>query len=263
MTFPSEFKFLLRSFLGWVAIVLILSALIFSVGLKTQTLFGVEIPVPEITEHSFASAIFERMAQDLVPPGIELAATSPLDAFVIEIELSVLLALLLISPFLLFAVLRYLSPALYEREKRVLRLAVVPVFVLFIAGAAFAYAFVIPKTFAFLYIYVPALGVMPLFFVREFIAEVVAFLVAAGFMFQVPVAMVLLSRLGIISPLFWRTHWRYAVLTFLIATAIITPDGSGVTMLMFSLPLTLLYMGGLFLSGRPAVRSASLKVKSL
>jgi sec-independent protein translocase protein TatC len=69
-------------------------------------------------------------------------------------------------------------------------------------------------------------------------------MMAVGIMFLLPVFMVFLSFLGIVKPCFWKNNWRYALLIFLIFSAIITPDGTGITMIMLSAPLAGLYFLG-------------------
>ena len=108
----------------------------------------------------------------------------------------------------------------------------------------FAYAFVIPPTFKALYAYTAVTGVTSLFSMETFVSSVVTFMMITGVLFLLPVFMILLSFLGIIPPPFWWEHWRYAQVAFLVFSAIITLDGSGVSMVLLSLPLSGLYAVG-------------------
>ncbi len=249
-TLTAELKHFMTSLVKGLLVFLILTVLLFGIGLRHTELFGRSVVVPVFSVHSISARVFEKMSHDLVPSGVQLVVTSPLDAFIIQTEVAALMAIIILSPYFLFSIIHYISPALYRRERRALFLTIVPVYLLFFAGASFAYTFIIPKTFEFLYIYVPAIGATPLFLADVFVANTLSMMVVTGLMFQLPVCMVLLSYFGVIPPSFWRRHWRYAVLTFLAVTAIITPDGSGVTMLILSLPLTILYVVGLFMSER-------------
>jgi sec-independent protein translocase protein TatC len=85
-----------------------------------------------------------------------------------------------------------------------------------------------------------------------FVSLIFMLMGVSGLMFLMPVAMVLSSFFGIIKPAFWQKYWRHAVFAFVLITAVITPDGSGITMAMLTVPLCLLYVGGMLVSLRYA-----------
>lgn len=249
-TLLSEIARLLQGLLLWIMVWLVLSAVIFSVGLQKVVWAEHTWRVPIITTHSFASDVLVRMTHDLVPPGVHLIVTDPFAAFTLETEVSILLAFCILLPVGLIGLLRYMSPALYRTERIVLYSLVVPGLLLFAAGVVFAYVLVIPPMLFFLFDFVPATGAEPLYSLTDFFPNILSILVVTGLMFELPIGMIVLSYLGIIRSSFWRTHWRYAVLTFLILTAIITPDASGVSMIILTTPLMLLYGVGLSISSR-------------
>jgi sec-independent protein translocase protein TatC len=84
--------------------------------------------------------------------------------------------------------------------------------------------------------------------VDEFIYYVIGLTSAVGVMFLMPLFMIMLSATGIIEPNFWAKKWQVACLTFLIASALITPDGTGITMMLLFAPLAVLYAGGYYFS---------------
>ena len=88
----------------------------------------------------------------------------------------------------------------------------------------------------------------PYFSLDSFVSSVFLLTVSVGVIFLLPVVMVLLTRLSIIPHEWWWEHWRGALLTSLILSAVITPDGSGVTMAFLFIPLMLLYGIGAVLS---------------
>jgi len=101
-----------------------------------------------------------------------------------------------------------------------------------------------------LYPFATTLGAVPFFGIDEFIYYVFGLMVAVGVMFLLPIFMVLLSYIGLVEPAFWKSKWRYALLFFLVLSAIITPDGTGVTMIMLFLPLVALYLFGYFFANK-------------
>ena len=224
-------------------VLLVVSAFFFIFGIRTVPLFGYSVPIPTPVPagDSFAGLFFERMQADLIPESIRLVVTTPLEAFTAQVQIAFALALIVLMPIFLLRSVLFFSDALYPNEQRALVRTVTPSLLLFILGATFAYIFIIPPTIVFLYGYASSLGAETLFSTGSFVGMVVGLMLAVGTMFMTPVAMALLSWLGVVPPVFWVEQWRYALLTLLIFSAIITPDGSGVTMLLVSVPLSALY----------------------
>src|SRR5436309_1367552 len=115
---------------------------------------------------------------------------------------------------------------------------------LFIAGVLVSLLVVLPFTFPFLYAFAYSFGATPLLRLDEFLDFVLWFSLAFGLAFELPVVMYGLSYLGIVSPEFWKKNWRYATIAIFIFGAVITPDGSGVTMMLVSIPMLFLYVAG-------------------
>jgi len=248
MSFLEEIRVLKKTILFWIAFLLVVSALSFFFGPGEANLFGKNVIVPTLGAPSFATELFFTLESKLVPVGVELIVTNPFAAFIAQVKISFLIAFMLGLPFLIYALARYLAPALYGHERSILFKVTVPSFVLFIIGAVFAYAVVIPPTFRFLYEYASNFGVVPFFSVNEFISIIFGLAIMTGVLFLLPVFMYILSRLGIVEGGFWSRNWRYALVTFLIFSAIITPDGSGVSMVLLTLPMAGLYAVGIGVS---------------
>ena len=250
MTYLDELREWGRHFSHWAILILFFSLFFFSFGLKQFAIFGQVILVPVPASQSFSVLFFEIVKNDLVPEGVSFIVTNPASAFTSQALISVLLALVFSVPYILYTLIRYLSPALFVREQKAIIGVIVPSVLLFVSGMLFAYFFIIPPTFSFLYDFAPRIGAIPLFSVNEFISLVFSLVVITGFSFLLPVCMFLMSRLGLIPGIVWRKNWRIACVAFLIFAALITPDGSGITMAFLSLPLCALYGLGVFLSGR-------------
>jgi sec-independent protein translocase protein TatC len=122
---------------------------------------------------------------------------------------------------------------------------VLPVFLLFIFGAVFSYLLVIPFTLNFLYSYGESIGAETFLTVNDFITFVLQFILGFGIAFQLPIIMYLLSLSGLTDSKFWQKNFRYAIIIITIFGAVITPDGSGVTMWFVALPMIALYAVGI------------------
>lgn len=244
MDFFKEFKKFIKSILFWIYFLIGFSFFFFLFGLKEIGIFGRRFLFPLPVEHSFSIQIFKKIQQDFLPAGVQLIVTNPLSAFLAQVLISILLAVALTFPFFLYGIIKYLSPALLKQEKKAFARVLFPSVFLFLSGCFFAYFFLIPLTFKILYPYTAAIGAIPFFSVNEFITLVLSIMITTGIMFLLPVFMALLSFLGIVEPGFWRINWRYSLLFFLIFSAIITPDGTGITMMILFMPLAGLYFLG-------------------
>jgi sec-independent protein translocase protein TatC len=122
---------------------------------------------------------------------------------------------------------------------------VLPVFLLFIFGVVFSYLLVIPFTLNFLYSYGESIGAETFLTVNDFITFVLQFILGFGIAFQLPIIMYLLSLSGLTDSKFWQKNFRYAIIIITIFGAVITPDGSGVTMWFVALPMIALYAVGI------------------
>ncbi len=255
----SEFKKLTHHLLSWFVFLLILIIFFFSFGMREISLYGKELFVPLPTaSSSFAAAFFEYLHTNLVPKGVTLIVTNPLTAFIAQIKTAFFLAFIVSFPFLLQSVITYFAPALYWHERRSFFIIFTSTVALFIGGVLFSYVIVIPPTFRILYEYTDSLGATPFFEAGEFLTLVFGLSFAVGIMFLLPIFMYLLYRLGIVPDNFWSKHWRYALFSFLLVSAIITPDGSGVSMLLLTTPLIALYgLGTIISNNRSSVNQSS------
>ena len=244
MTFFQQLKIFINHILYWIYSFIGLSFFFFLFGFKKIAIFGKEFFFLLPSENSFAVLVFNKISQDLLPTGVQLITTNPISAFVSQILLSMLLGFLATVPLFIYKIIMYLSPALFPHEKKAVLWSLMPLAFLFFCGSAYSYFFLIPETFEILYPYATNVGAIAYFAIDEFTHYVFGLTTVVGVMFLLPVFMVLLSCLEIIKPEYWKSKWQYALLIFLISSAIITPDGTGITMMMLFLPLLLLYFAG-------------------
>jgi sec-independent protein translocase protein TatC len=250
MTFLGELKILIGHVFYWFCSFIFFSFFFFIFGIKRTVILGINIVLPLPSENSISVQVFNRIKHDLLPLGVQLITTNPLNAFVSQISISLMLSFLFTIPLLIYKAITYIHPALLPREKKVVLWSLLPFITLFFSGCLFSYLFIIPATFKVLYPFATVMGAIPFFSIDEFIQYVFGLTTAVGAMFLLPLFMILLSFLKIIKADFWMKKWRYALLFFLIVSAIITPDGTGITMAMLFFPLVLLYFGGCYFSNK-------------
>lgn len=226
----------------------------FFFSFKKIDLYGISVFLPMPAFSSVSAQFFKKFQKDILGDKIQLIVTNPLSAFLGQALTSLMLAFISFFPFFIYKIIRYISPAFYRDEKKVLFKILIPSLILFIGGCIFAYFILIPPTFKILYSYAETIGAVQFINVNEFIIYVFGIMITSGILFLLPVMMATLNYLGVVDSSFWKDNWQYAVLFFLIFSAIITPDGSGITMLILSLPLSVLYFGG-FIAGKKIQRS--------
>lgn len=214
---------------------------LFFLTLKPVTVLGGVFLFPVFGSPSLVTQLFLSAKSFLVPADIPLVALGPVSSFTAPIMTALLLTILLVFPYGLYLFGTFLRPALYQAERGALSRILLPALVLFYLGCTLAYTIIIPQTFRILYSFSAPIGVTPLFALDTFISTVFLLTLAVGLTFLLPIVMAILTRFRLVPQGFWLRHWRGAVLATVIFSAVVTPDGSGVTMVFLSIPLLVLY----------------------
>jgi sec-independent protein translocase protein TatC len=221
-------------------------AFVISCHLYPIEVSGIQLYYPEIDPvNNIAAQITTHMKNNLVPQGVQLIQTEPGQAFFAQIYVAALVAIVAGMPMIIKESVGFIKPALKEREIKITRSIALPALGLFIAGCVFSYFLVIPFMLEFLYKYGDASGLITFLNIMDFIAFVLQYLLAFGISFQIPLIMYALTMAGIVDSKFWRKNARYAILAIVVFGAIVTPDGSGVTMWFIAVPMMALYFGGM------------------
>ena len=206
-------------------------------------------PIPEPL-NNIAAQITNHMKFNLVPESVQLIQTAPGQAFFAQIYIAALVGVVVGMPIIIRELVGFIKPALKENEINVSRSISIPALGLFIAGCVFSYNFVIPYILEFLYRYGESAGLVTFLNIMDFVTFVLQFLLAFGFSFQLPLVMYAISASGMVDSDFWRKNIRYAIVIIVIFGAVITPDGSGVTMWFIAIPMIVLYVAGMFIIER-------------
>jgi sec-independent protein translocase protein TatC len=190
--------------------------------------------------------------------GRRLVYTHPGEGFSILMQTAIIVGVVIALPVIIYQVWLFLSPALYQKEKRIAVPVILGAVLLFIAGAALAWYFVLPMTLRFL----SALGdeaFDQMITAADYFGFVTSMVLAMGAVFELPIAILFLSALGLVTPRFLAKYRRHALLASYLAAAIITPGDLFVTSVALMVPLYLLYelsIGLSFFVSRKRQRSA-------
>jgi len=182
--------------------------------------------------------LLKRPITPLVPEGM-LLFTSPTEPMTVTLKLSFVIGFVLALPIVVYHVWAFLSPALFEREKKVLVPALMGAFVLFLLGVAMAYFMVLPLALRFLLGFQTE-ALAPIITIGEYLRFATRLILAFGVIFELPLVTLLLSLLGIINAGTLRKYRRHAIVGVSVLSALLTPADVG-TMIMMMVPLLLLY----------------------
>jgi sec-independent protein translocase protein TatC len=203
----------------------------------------------------FASKLYALLAQPLLsklPKGGQMIATDVTTPFFVPLKVAMMAAFLIALPYILYQLWRFIAPGLYAHEKRLVVPLIAASTVLFYCGMAFAYFAVFPIVFGFITASAPQ-GVAVMTDIDKYLSFVLTMFVAFGVTFQVPVAVVLLVRLGVVSTDKLREIRPYVIVCAFIVGAIFTPPDV-VSQFMLAMPLWLLYEAGIVVAGWTVVK---------
>lgn len=230
------------------AVVMVVAIMIFAMtfDLRPVEYAGMMLayPYPDPV-HNISARIMLYMQATLLPENVTLVQIAPGQAFFAQIYIAVLAGIIGSMPVIVKEIAGFISPAISPKARKSISLVVAPAVALFVGGIVFSYLIVIPYVLDFLYQYGEAIGVVPLFNITDFISFVLQFMLGFGISFELPVLMYGISLTGAMDPRFWRNNFRYAIIILVVFGALITPDGSGVTMWFIALPMIALYVAGM------------------
>ena len=181
---------------------------------------------------------------------LQLINTGLASQFLVHMRTSFYFALLIASPFVLYVLFCFISPALYKAERRVVSLLVSSGFVMFMLGALVAYFVIIPFTVSFLGSYQVS-GEVPNFIALDsYIDTFFLLLLLMGVVFELPVLSWLLAKAGLLKASFMKRYRRHAFVAILVVAAIVTPTSDIFTLSLVSVPVFALYEFSVFVVGR-------------
>ena len=209
----------------------------------------------------WAADLYSLLAQPMLsklPKGGQMIATDVTTPFFVPLKVALMAAFLVALPYILYQLWRFIAPGLYEHEKRWVFPLVAASLLLFFSGMAFAYFAVFPVVFGFITASAPA-GVAVMTDIDKYLSFVLSMFMAFGITFQVPVAVVLLVRMGVVSVAKLREIRPYIIVGAFVIGAIFTPPDV-VSQLMLALPLWLLYEAGIVVASwtRPVEKPVQL-----
>ena len=175
------------------------------------------------------------------PFSIHLMNTGLTEQFMIHMRTAIYAGLLVASPYVLYELFRFVSPGLYQNERRYALWIVGAAYLMFIVGTLTNYFVVFPLTVRFLGTYQVSPDVANMLTLQSYIDTLLGMSLVMGVVFELPVVCGLLGRMGLITNHMMAEYRRHAIVAILIVAAIITPTTDVFTLFVVALPIYLLY----------------------
>lgn len=168
--------------------------------------------------------------------------------FTLQLNSCVMVGIVLGIPYLLFELWLFVKPALHDNERKSASGFVAFASVLFFVGILFGYYIVCPLSINFLTNFTVSPDIQNTFTIDSYLSSVMTLTLGSGVIFQLPVIIFILSKLGIMTPAFMRSSRRYAIVIILIVAAVVTPTADPFTMMVVATPLFVLYEMSIYIS---------------
>lgn len=177
---------------------------------------------------------------NIFPGNIELITTDISSQFMAHLSVSFYLGIMLASPYIIYGLMRYIAPGLYEKEKRYAYRMLTSVYLLFFLGMVVSYWVLFPISCRFLASYSVSPDVKALISLDSYMSLFISLTILMGVVFQLPVLAISMAKMGLIDSTMMTKYRRHAFILIVVIAAIITPPDI-LTLIIVSLPLYVLY----------------------
>lgn len=198
----------------------------------------------------FREWLFQVITAPLVkvlPQNSHMIYTSLPEAFFNYMKISFYASLFLTSPFTLYQLWKFISPGLYQTERKYVAPFVISSTILFVGGVLFGYYLALPPAYSF-FVEFSSDFLKPMFSLKEYLSLSLKLLLAFGLSFELPVFIFFMAKIGIVSSKTLAKQRRYAILVIFVAAAILTPSPDAITQIIMAVPLMILYEFGIFIA---------------
>ena len=195
------------------------------------------------------SGLYDLLAAPLVahlPKGATLIATNVISPILVPLKITLMAAFMLALPYVLYQVWAFVAPGLYSHEKKMVLPLVVSSTILFIAGVAFCYFLVIPGMSRFIQAFAPS-SITAAPDIEQYFGFVLTLFLVFGIAFEVPIAVIVLARIGVVSLEQLRKFRGYFYVGAFIVAAVVTPPDV-LSQLALAVPMCILYEIGIVAS---------------
>lgn len=241
LSFGGHLEVLRQMLFRILGVTLVFSCIVFCFKAQTFEILLAPSDSSFIT-YSIVEHLMQRIDRSFVfqPFNVQLIATDLSSQFVTHLTTSIYLGLLCASPFIMYELFRFITPALLENERRYSTKIMISVYSLFMIGVLMSYYILFPISFRFLGTYSVADKVHTMITLDSYISTFVSLTLLLGVVFQLPVITFILAKLGILNAPMMSKYRKHALIIIMLIAAIITPPDI-MTLIMITLPIYGLY----------------------
>ena len=185
---------------------------------------------------------------------VQLINTGLAQQFIIHMKTALCAGVLCASPYILYQLFRFVSPALYANERKYVVRVVGGGYAMFVFGVLVSYFLIFPLTFRFLGTYQVSGEVANLITLDSYISTLLLMCLSMGIVFEIPILSWLFAKLGFLSADFMRRYRKHAIVIILVEAAIITPTSDVFTLSLVALPMWVLYETSIFIVNESIIR---------
>ncbi len=199
----------------------------------------------------FSEQLFELLMRPVIqslPEGSSLIFTRPAEGFLTYVKVSLFFSFLLSVPFIIYNAWQFVSPALYKKEKKIVIPVVISATLCFALGAFFCYIVAAPKGLGFLLGEYSTEHIRALPSIKDALSFLTALMIGFGVVFEFPLMIFILARLGVVTSKFLARQRKYALLVNAILAAFITPTTDAISMMFMLIPLFIFYELGIVIA---------------
>ena len=203
---------------------------------------GVGVVAAAAGAFAFSDAILAWLVR---PLGSDLYFLAPTEPFWASLKISLAVGLLVVLPLVFYQIWRFVAPGLYRPERRYGAAFLIASYLFFLVGLAFCGLVALPFALTFLIGFGVERGLKPMLSAGMYVDFAIKFYLAFGLIFEVPLAVTLAGRMGLVTPALLANNRRYALLVNAILAAVLTPTSDIFNLAVMLVPLTVLYEIGI------------------
>lgn len=213
------------------------------VELRTRLIrSSLAISIAALICYVYSESIFNFLREPIAPylPTGGLVFTAPMDKFMAHVKISIFSGIILSCPIWLYQIWKFISPALYEKERKYAISFISVGTILFAIGIAFAYFLALPAAFEFLMGFGGNVD-KPMITINDYVSFFVLTILMFGLSFELPLVIVILGLLGVVSQQFLREKRRILIVGLAVFSAVLTPSADIMSMMLMLVPMVILF----------------------
>ena len=196
----------------------------------------------------FAGSIFKLVSAPIEEVSGPLNFMSVTEPFNLTVKIAFITSVFVASPFIMAQIWLFVAPGLYKHERRYALPFILSSSLLFISGRLFGYFVAFPFALLYLVQWGRSLGMQPFISAREYFDLFIMVELGLGVVFEIPAVIFILSRIGLVTPMFLVRNFKYAILIAFVVAAIITPSSDIPNLMIMAVPMILLYLLGIIVA---------------